>query len=130
MIVLDAGVLIAHLDATDGRHDRAGELLLLAADQAQPLGASPITLAEVFVGPTRAGRVDQAAAVLDQLGVRAVELPPDAAVRLATLRAATALKFPDCCVLLAADQVADAVATFDDRLAAAARSHGLTVWGD
>jgi predicted nucleic acid-binding protein len=115
VIVLDAGVLIAHLDATDGHHDRAAELLLLAADQAQPLGASPITLA---------------AAVLGQLGVCAVDLPLDAAVRLAALRAATTLKLPDCCVLLAADQVADAVATFDDRLAGAARSHGLTVWGD
>ncbi len=130
MIVLDAGVLIAHLDATDGRHDRAGELLLLAADQAQPLGASPITLAEVLVGPARVGQIDQAAAVLGQLGVCAVDLPHDAAVRLATLCAATTLKLPDCCVLLAADQVADAVATFDDRLAGAARSHGLTIWGE
>jgi predicted nucleic acid-binding protein len=130
VIVVDAGVLIAHLDATDVRHDRAGELLLLAADQAQPLGASPITLAEVLVGPVRAGRVDQATAVLGQLGVCAVDLPHDAAVRLATLRAATTLKLSDCCVLLAADQVADAVATFDDRLAGAARSHGLTIWGE
>jgi len=130
VIVLDAGVLIAHLDATDGRHDRAGELLLLAADRAKPLGASPITLAEVLVGPARVGQVDQAAAVLGQLGVCAVDLPHDAAVRLASLCAATTLKLPDCCVLLAADQVADAVATFDDRLAGAARSHGLTIWGE
>lgn len=130
MIVLDAGVLIAHLDATDCHHDRAGELLLHAADQGRPLVASPITLAEVLVGPARGGRVDQAAAVLGQLGVRTVALPRDAAMRLAVLRAATTLKLPDCCVLLAADQVADAIATFDDRLALAARSHGLAVWGD
>lgn len=58
MIVLDASVLIAHLDATDAHHDRACELLLLAADQG-----------------------------------------------------------------------GDAVATFDDRLADAASSHGLAVWG-
>lgn len=44
MIVLDASVLIAHFDSTDAHHDRAGELLLLAADQDQTLGASPITL--------------------------------------------------------------------------------------
>ncbi|MBV8996641.1 MAG: type II toxin-antitoxin system VapC family toxin [Pseudonocardiales bacterium] len=129
MIVLDACVLIAHLDATNCHHDRAGELLFLAADQAQSLGASPITLAEVLVGPAKAGRMDQAAAALEQLGVCPVDLPRDAAMRLAGLRAATTLKLPDCCVLLAADQVADAVATFDDRLADAARSHGLTVWG-
>lgn len=129
MIVLDASVLIAHLDASDCHHSRAEELLLLAADQARPLGASPITLAEVLVDPALAGRIDQAAAALGQLGVCAVDLPRDAAVRLATLRAATTLKLPDCCVLLAADQVADAVATFDDRLAVAVRSHGLAVWG-
>ena len=128
MIVLEASVLIAHFDATDCHHDRAGELLLLAADQAQPLGASPMTLAEVLVGPARAGRIDQAGAALSQLGMCQVDLPPDTAVRLATLRAATALKLPDCCVLLAADQAADAVATFDDRLADAARSRGLALW--
>jgi predicted nucleic acid-binding protein len=129
MIVLDACVLIAHFDATDSHHDRAGELLLLASDQDRPLGASPITLAEVLVGPARAGRISQAVAVLDQLRVCPVTLPQDAPSRLATLRAATTLKMPDCCVLLAADQVAAAIATFDDRLAEVARDHGLAVWG-
>jgi predicted nucleic acid-binding protein len=129
VIVLDASVLIAHLDATDSHHDRACELLLLAADQDEPLGASPITLAEVLVGPARANRLDQATAALDQLGVDAVVLPPDAPLRLATLRAGIALKMPDCCVLLAANQSGGAVATFDDRLADAAGSHGLAVWG-
>lgn len=129
MIVLDASVLIAHFDATDCHHSRAGELLLLAADEARHLGASPVTLAEVLVGPARAGRIDRAAAALGQLGVRPVDLPRDAAMRLATLRAATSLKLPDCCVLLAADQAAGALATFDDRLADVARSHGLTIWG-
>lgn len=129
MIVLDACVLIAHFDATDAHHDRAGELLRLAADQDQSLGASPITLAEVLVGPARAGRMDQATGALDQLRVRPVPLPQDAASRLARLRAATTLTMPDCCVLLAADQSADAIATFDDRLVEAARNHGLAVWG-
>lgn len=129
MIVLDATVLIAHFDATDSRHDRAGELLLRAADQDRSLGASPITLAEVLVGPARAGRICQASVALDQLRVRPVILPQDASLRLATLQAATTLTMSDCCVLLAADQCADAIATFDDRLADAARNHGLAVWG-
>lgn len=129
MIMLDASVLIAHFDATNSHHDRAGELLLLAADHDEPLAASPVTLAEVLVGPARAGRLDQATAALDQLAVCAVALPQDAPLRLATLRVATALKMPDCCVLLAADQSDAAVATFDDRLADAASSHGLAVWG-
>lgn len=80
-------------------------------------------------GSARLGRLAQAAAALDQLRVCAVDLPPDAPLRLAALRAGTKLKLPDCCVLLAADQAGDAVATFDDRLADAARTHGLAVQG-
>jgi predicted nucleic acid-binding protein len=46
------------------------------------------------------------------------------------LRAETRLKLPDCCVLLAAEQVSDAhVATFDDRLDVAARQRGFVVLG-
>jgi predicted nucleic acid-binding protein len=51
VIVVDASVLIAHLDERDALHQRAVERLLEAADQ--PLACSPITLADVLVGPTR-----------------------------------------------------------------------------
>ena len=123
MIVLDTSVLIAHLDAADAHHDRATTLLLNLADE--PFGASPVTLAEVLVGPARAGQLDHAERALRQLEVETVSLEPDAPVRLATLRAGTRLKLPDCCVLLAAEQAGGAVVTFDDRLAAAARERGL-----
>ena len=125
MIVLDAGVLIAHLDATDLHHERATALLHNAADQA--LAASPITLAEVLVGPARAGRVDHGTALLRDLDVASVPLLEDAPVRLAVLRAGTGLKMPDCCVLLAAEQTRSGLATFDDRLATAATERGLAV---
>jgi predicted nucleic acid-binding protein len=62
------------------------------------------------------------------LKVSQVALLPDAAERLARLRAGTGLKLSDCCVLLAAQQSsAEAVATFDDRLAAAARKFTFDV---
>ena len=125
MIVLDASVLIAHLDGADAHHDRATALFLEAADDA--FLASPLSLAEVLVGPARAGRLDDAVAALDQLGVGRVDLDQDAPSRLAVLRAGTGLKLPDCCVLLAAQQVQGAVASFDVQLAAAARQHGLEV---
>ena len=125
MIVLDASVLIAHLDATDIHHERASALLRTAA--AEALGASLITLAEVLVGPARAGEVDRGTALLHELGVTGVRLLDDAPARLAVLRAGTALKLPDCCVLLAAEQTHGAVATFDDRLANAATDHGLAI---
>lgn len=127
MIVLDASVLIGHLDRADAHHDRAQELLLQVADQ--DLAASTITLAEVLVAPARARQLDRATAALHELRVRSVSLGEDAHVRLATLRAGTGLKLPDCCVLLAAEQVHAAVATFDDRLAAASRDRGHLVLG-
>jgi predicted nucleic acid-binding protein len=123
VIVLDASVLIAHLDASDAHHERA--TALLADSAGEPLKASPLTLAEVLVGPARAGHLDRASAVLDQLDVAAQHLPEDAPRRLALLRAQTNLKLPDCCVLLAAEQTDAAVATFDHRLANAATERGL-----
>lgn len=125
MIVLDAGVLIGHFEATDAAHDRATALLREVADDG--LGASPITLAEVLVGPARRGALDLAENLLQQLGVDAVPLAADAPRQLAAIHSSTGLKLPDCCVVLAAEQVGAAVATFDDRLAAAARRRGLAV---
>ena len=123
MIVLDASVLIAHLDATDSLHERADRLL--AASGSETLSASVITLAEVLVGPARAGVVDRALAALEQLALAAVPIDRVTPVRLALLRAETGLKLPDCCVLLAAEQSGAAVATFDDRLAGAVTRRGL-----
>jgi predicted nucleic acid-binding protein len=101
VIVVDAGVLIAHLDEDDALHSRAVEALLATAEQ--PLGCSPITLDEVLVGPARASRLSEARSAVLDLGVVEIALGEDAADRLATLRAETALKLPDCCVLLAAE---------------------------
>ena len=124
MIVVDASVLIAHLDKNDALHDRAVDALIASAEQ--PLGSSPITLAEILVGPARADRLPDARAAVADLGVVEIALGDDAAARLAVLRAETELKMPDCCVLLAAeDAPADAVLTFDDRLARAAERRRL-----
>ena len=126
MIVLDASVLIAHLDATDSLHERADRLL--AASGSETLSASVVTLAEVLVGPSRTGAVDRALAALEQLAVLAVPIEPATPVRLALLSAETGLTLPDCCVLLAAAESGAAVATVDDRLAAAATSRGLRLF--
>jgi predicted nucleic acid-binding protein len=119
VIVVDASVLIAHLDERDALHAQAVERLLAAAGET--LGASTLTLAEVFVGPARGGRLGDARAAIAALEIQEVPLASGAAGALATLRAETGLKLPDCCVLLAAqDTRASAVLTFDERLAKAA----------
>jgi predicted nucleic acid-binding protein len=126
-LVLDASALIAHLDGSDAHHDAVEALLLGATGQA--LAASPITLAEVLVGPARSGQLDRAGAALGTLGVQTDALDADSPARLATLRARTGLTLPDCCVLVAAQALHAAVVTFDDRLAAAGRTLDLEVLG-
>jgi predicted nucleic acid-binding protein len=128
VIILDACVLIAHFDAEDALHEDARSLLRGIADEA--FRTSPITQAEVLAGPARAGRLDRAVAALAQLGVRTVPMEADAPMRLAMLRTETGLKLPDCCVLLAAEQLGDAqMATLDDQLYAVARQRGFAVIG-
>lgn len=123
MIVVDASVLIAQLDSDDAQHRLAVSVLLAVADE--ELAASPLTLAEVLVGPARSGRLELATAMLRQLAISTVPLQADAPVRLAALRAETRLRVPDCCVLLAAEERLASVATFDRTLARAASSRGL-----
>jgi predicted nucleic acid-binding protein len=90
-------------------------------------GISPLTLAEALVGPARLGKLDAAQKAIRELGVAAVALSEQAPARLAAMRASTRLRLPDCCVLLAAETAQAQVATFDDRLAAAAADLGLLV---
>jgi predicted nucleic acid-binding protein len=124
MIVLDASVVIAHLDANDAQHDRAGEVLRGAG--AEVLAIHPITLAEVLVGPTRTGQQKVVLEALDLLDVEILGFGDHTApVQLAELRATTRLKLPDCCVLHAAMEAGATIATFDLDLARAARERGL-----
>lgn len=125
MIVLDANVLIAHLDDRDAHHERAKRLLVDTG--AEPLGASTITLAETLVAPTRAGRREEVTAVLRRLGITELPLGDDASGRLAQLRVDAGCKLPDCCVLLAAQEHGAAVASFDSALIDAAGSLGLSI---
>jgi predicted nucleic acid-binding protein len=128
VIVLDASVLIAHLDERDAQHERAVERLLELVEQ--PLACSTITLAEVLVGPARHGRLEVAREAIDAIGVVEITLAADAPERLALLRAQTSLKLPDCCVLMAAqDARAARVLTFDDRLPRAAMHLGFDAGG-
>jgi len=120
--VLDASVMIAQLDEHDMHHAAAVDLL---EEVDGPLGASPFTIAESLVGPARKGAVEQIRQGIADLGVEPIELLADAPVRLAVLRAETGLRLPDCCVLLAAQQVGGSVLSFDDRLSRVAQGLGL-----
>jgi predicted nucleic acid-binding protein len=125
MIVLDADVLIGYLDSDVAHHDAA--MALLAREIDDDFVASSLTLAEVLVGPTRAGRVVDALSALRGLEVSEQPLPADAAVKLAELRAKTGLRMPHCCVLLAAREHRARVASWDVRLNNGATRIGVDV---
>lgn len=125
MIVLDASVLIGYLDAGDAHHDRATALLTREIED--DFAVNLLTLAEVLVVPTRTGQRDRVLAMLTDLAVQTLRFPQRAAVTLAQLRAETALKMPDCCILLSALDQQARLASFDDRLARAAQARGVVV---
>lgn len=121
MTALDASLVIAHFEEHDKHHDAAAEFF---ANDAGPRWIATVTLAEVLVPHIPAGTAGLLAA-LDRLDVQEWPFGEGAALQLAELRALTRLKMPDCCVLLAAQQAGDAVATFDRRLRQAAGQLGI-----
>jgi predicted nucleic acid-binding protein len=123
VIVLDASVLIAYLNGADSHHDRAERLLADHIDE--EFGVNSLTLAEVLVAPTRAGRVEEVRRTLAELDVHELPFPAEPATDLARLRADTGLRMPDCCVLLAARTNGGRVAAFDEGLRKAALALGL-----
>ncbi|KJQ54766.1 type II toxin-antitoxin system VapC family toxin [Microbacterium sp. SA39] len=125
MIVLDAGVLIAHLAVEDVHRDAAFEIL----DTEDDLLIHPLTLAEALVHPARVGTEREDLARIDSLGLLRREESVDEPVRIARLRAASSMKLPDCAVLATAESFGATLATFDRRLADVARSRGVEVVG-
>lgn len=125
MIVLDASVLIAFLDAADAHHDSARDVVALP----DAFGIHALTLAETLVGGVRAGRLDEMATAIAAVGIRELERPPAEPLTLARLRVETGLKLPDCCVLALAEGHGARLATYDHRLAGVARQRGCDVVG-
>ncbi len=115
LIVLDASVVIAHLDPADAHHSRATALLLEHADDDLRLPAS--AYAETLVDPARSGLLDEAREHVDVLGLRIEPIDKAIAARAASLRARKrGLRLADALVL-ACGQVleADAIVTADRR---------------
>lgn len=123
MIVADASLVIALLDSKDGHHERAAEIVLDHPD----LLIHPVNLAEVLVGPARAGAPAEVYQALESVGLR-VDVPDtDQPVRVAELRAQSRLKLPDCYALDAAETHRAVLATFDAGLASRARARRVVV---
>lgn len=125
MIVLDAGVLIAHLSVSDVHQQAAFEIL----DTEEELLIHPLSLVESLVHPARMGTELDDLARIETLGLLRCEAQVDEPLHIARLRAVSSLKLPDCVVLVAAEAFGATLATFDRRLADVARERGVNVVG-
>ena len=126
MIVVDASVLIAFLNPRDAHSVAARALFTTSVGERHV--AHRLTIAEALVGAAQANMAQAVARALDSIGVGRLDEPDDP-VDLAEIRARTGLKLPDACVLLAATRDAAQLATFDSRMARAARDAGVPVVG-
>ena len=127
MIVLDANVVIGHLEPSNTLHSRAKSLIVRAIKDQQQLAAHPFTLGEVLVGAAKKG-VENAVFLAVTEGLE-VEVLQDMSSRwpldIARVRAQTGLRMPDAVVFEAAKRLDAMVATFDKQLAAVANSANL-----
>lgn len=125
MIVLDASVLVAQLNSRDSHHPHA--TVFLSSREATDLVIHTVTLAEVLVGGVRIGRGDRMLRDVQTMGIRTLDRLPDEPLKLATLRARTGLKLPDCCALMGALVEGAGLATFDAELRRAGEELGVRV---
>ncbi|WP_165310957.1 type II toxin-antitoxin system VapC family toxin [Microbacterium protaetiae] len=125
MIVLDASILIAYWTTDDAHADDAFSIL----DTEEDLLLHPVTLAETLVWPVRERRERAAVDDVARLGIERYAPLFDEPLRVASLRAATTLRLPDVYVLATAIEHGATLATFDRRLAGAARDHHVAVVG-
>lgn len=126
MMVLDASVVIALLKNHDPHRELAAAIL--KANRNEDLIIHPITLAECLVGPAKSNMISEASVDIEALGIETSANFESEPVKLATLRAQTGLKLPDCCVLLTATELNATLATFDSSLATAAKARGINTF--
>jgi predicted nucleic acid-binding protein len=117
LTVLDAGVLIGVLDASDAHHGAARRALAAARERGDRLVVPASAYAEILVGPAAAGpqQVQTVDEFLARLPATVEAITPDMARRAAHLRARhRRLRLPDALVIATAEALgADVLLTTD-----------------
>jgi predicted nucleic acid-binding protein len=93
--VFDSDVLIGFLDRDDDHHSRAVERVRLALAQGARRVVCAVNLAEVLVGPTRAGTLGVVDETLRRLGLDVVAVDRGLAEGAAAVRAHVGVRLPD-----------------------------------
>ncbi len=116
--VVDAGVVIGHLDMSDAHHRAATAALAQVAGTAARLLLPATAYAEVLVHPFRAGAAEaaQVDAVLAAIPIEVAALERSTARRAAELRAVhRSLRLPDACVIATAVEIGAVLLCTTDR---------------
>ncbi len=106
LIVIDAGVLIGFMDATDAHHAAARRMLAAASTGGDTVALPASAYAEALVGPARRGATEsaQVQAFIERFPIRIVSLDPAIALAAAGLRArhGQRMRLPDALVVATA----------------------------
>lgn len=122
-LILDASVLIGLLDSADVHHTRAVHDAEAADSSKRRLVAPATAYSEALVAFARAGRTADARGAISGMGINVEPLTDVMAERAAELRSQhVRLRLPDAMVLACAAVLDGELLTYDDRLAAIARS--------
>ncbi|WP_419915159.1 PIN domain-containing protein [Candidatus Poriferisodalis sp.] len=116
--VVDAGVVIGHLDTSDAHHHAATAALAQVAGTATRLLLPATAYAEVLVHPFRVGAAEaaQVDAALAAIPIDVAALERSAARRAAQLRAEhRSLRLPDACVIATAVEAGAVLLCTTDR---------------
>ncbi|MEX0949304.1 MAG: PIN domain-containing protein [Acidimicrobiia bacterium] len=118
LTVLDAGVLIGFLDASDAHHDAAHREIRAGLERGDRVSIPASAFAEVLVGPSRRGNeaVKSVQEFVERVPIDVAPLDAETAVVAADLRArhGSRLRLPDALVIATArDLDADALVTAD-----------------
>ncbi len=93
--VFDSDVVIGYLNRNDAHHDEARQLVRRAAAPRTRRQICAVTLAEVLVGPLRAGRAQTIWDMVAGLSFEIIPADTGLSTRAAAVRAEKNLKLPD-----------------------------------
>lgn len=93
--VFDSDVVIGYLNRNDAHHDEARQLMRRAAAPRTRRQICAVTLAEVLVGPLRAGRAQTIWDMVAGLSFEIIPADTGLSTRAAAVRAEKNLKLPD-----------------------------------
>jgi predicted nucleic acid-binding protein len=126
VIVVDAGVLIGALDASDAHHAVARSLFTVCRERGEAVSVSIVNLSEVLVAPAADRQsLRRARAAISALAVEIQQPTETVGVDAARLRQAHPISLPDAYCLATARHTRASLASFDAKVIRAAEAERI-----